>query len=64
MNSLKFTREDLIKVEYKSPIDITKLFTDEMARYTLNHVFIDKTNEAVENKSEYLEPVVLLKNTI
>ena len=64
MSLPKFTREDLIKVEYKSPIDVAKLFTDEMIRYTLNHVFsvfIDKSNEAVENRSEYLEPVVFIE---
>jgi len=64
MISPKFTREDLITVEYKSPIDVAKLFTDEMVRYTLNHVFsvyIDRSNEAAESRSEYLEPVVFIE---
>ena len=64
MSLPKFTREDLIKVEYKSPIDVAKLFTDEMVRYTLNHVFsvyIDRSNEAAESRSEYLEPVVFIE---
>ena len=64
MSLPKFTREDLIKVEYKSPIDVAKLFTDEMIRYTLNHVFsvfIDKSNEAAKSRDEYLEPVVFIE---
>ncbi|NBK99821.1 MAG: hypothetical protein EOM50_17785 [Erysipelotrichia bacterium] len=56
--------KELIKVNYKCPIDVTNLFTDEMVRYTLNHVFsvfIEKSNEAAQNKTEYLEPVVYIE---
>ena len=54
----------LIQIDYKCPIDVSKLFTDEMFRYTLSHVFsvfIDKTNEATTNKTEYIEPVVFIE---
>ena len=55
---------ELIKVNYKCPIDVTNLFTDEIVRYTLNHVFsvfIEKSNEAIKHKHEYLEPVVFIE---
>lgn len=64
MISENFLNEQLIKVDYKCPIDISKLFTDEMVRYTLNHVFsvfVERSNEALKDKIEYLEPVVFIE---
>jgi len=64
MNNVKFSESELEKVEYKCPLDISKLFADEMVRYTLNHVFsvfIDRANEAVNNRTEFIEPVVFIE---
>lgn len=64
MTNENSTNKQLIQIEYKCPIDISKLFTDDMVRYTLNHVFsvfIDRANDAVTNKTEYLEPIVFIE---
>lgn len=64
MISENFLNEELIKVDYKCPIDVSKLFTDEMVNYTLNHVFsvfIEKSNGAVKHKLGYIEPVVFIE---
>lgn len=56
------TTDEILKIEYDSPLSVARLFEDKMIRYTLSYVFsrfIEETNEARNSKFDYLEPVVL-----
>ncbi len=55
------TPEEILTIEYKSPLDVAQLFTDDRLSYTINYIFakfIDMTNEARELRTEYVEGVV------